>query len=168
MLENPQEALKRHLDEIAKRLKARCYIAGDHSKVWHIARVCWFKTREPDWRLLVTRTGDLEEYSTLEGAQRCCDELSAKETDSRYSYVPFSQSKLDATLRTCGVAPWTTREEDLNLDRVRQGACMIGNWSRQVRVATLSYTLAELSGCWLFVFRGSLTSAPFLWHDDPA
>jgi hypothetical protein len=114
MLEDRSEALKRHLDEIAKRLKACCYLTGDQSKMWHVARICWYKSREPDWRLLVTRTGDLEEYSSLEAAQRCCDELNAKETDARYSYVPFSQSKLDATLKTYGVAPWTTREEDLH------------------------------------------------------
>jgi hypothetical protein len=54
-----------------------------------------------------------EKFKTRAEAQRRCDALKAKETDPRYEYMPFSQWKRDATNESCGVKPWTTRQEDL-------------------------------------------------------
>ena len=54
----------------------------------------------------------LRKYATEAEAQRRCDELNGDETDSRFSYMPFSQWKKDAIDKTCGIRPWTTREQD--------------------------------------------------------
>jgi len=93
---------------------------------WYVAWIKRRTTKEPSWGLMHTRkpkTHKLpdgsyleesfyEKYATEAEAQRRCDELNADETDSRFSYMPFSQWKKDATHETCGIRPWTTREED--------------------------------------------------------
>lgn len=52
-------------------------------------------------------------FRTRAEAQRRCDQLKAEETDPRYEYMPLSRWKFDAQSKTCGIRPWTTREEDL-------------------------------------------------------
>jgi hypothetical protein len=52
-------------------------------------------------------------HPTRAAALKRCKELAAKETDPRYSYMPFSQWKFDAQSLTCGIRPWTTRADDL-------------------------------------------------------
>jgi hypothetical protein len=97
---------------------------------WFVAWTKKWKTREPHWGLMQTRrpkdkklpeyegvvfqrTHFYEEFATEAEAQRRCDELKAKETDPRCDYVPFSKWKMEAMDLTCGIRPWTTREEDL-------------------------------------------------------
>jgi hypothetical protein len=94
---------------------------------WHVAWIRRHKTTGPHWGLMADKPAgkptpsedypgwyEQEQHHTkfpthAEALARCAD-LQAKETDERVSFIPISQWKLDATSRTCGIRPWTTRE----------------------------------------------------------
>jgi hypothetical protein len=54
-------------------------------------------------------------FATEAAALAKCAELAAKETDSRYSYMPVQDWKVKAGSYSCGVNWWNTREEILDI-----------------------------------------------------